>query len=232
MNGCEKQSRSFYNYFGNWTRVIDVKTLYDTIAQVNKLYASRQAMTPEYKNIFKAFNLCPLEKLKVVILGYDPYPQKGVATGIAFGNKPETKVLSPSLEVLKEALISPELPHYDNPRFDVTLESWARQGVLLLNAALTTEVGRTGSHTNLWRPFISTTLRNLSNYTTGIIYVLLGQQAQSFEPYIDRRFQNIIKERHPAYYVRSAKLMPVDLFVGINKLLYEKNGEKIKWIDE
>ena len=232
MNGCEKQSRSFYNYFGNWTRVIDVKALYDTIAQVNKLYASRQAMTPEYKNIFKAFNLCPLEKLKVVILGYDPYPQKGVATGIAFGNKPETKVLSPSLEVLKEALISPELPHYDNPRFDVTLESWARQGVLLLNAALTTEVGKTGSHINLWRPFISTTLRNLSNYTTGIIYVLLGQQAQSFEPYIDRRFQNIIKERHPAYYVRSAKLMPVDLFVGINKLLYEKNGEKIKWIDE
>jgi uracil DNA glycosylase len=79
---------------------------------------------------------------------------------------------------------------------------------------------------------VSSTLKNLSDYTTGIIYVLLGKQAQSFEPYIDRRFQDIIRERHPAYYVRTHKTMPIDLFVGINKLLNEKNGEKIKWIDE
>lgn len=226
------QQGKYFEYFGNWTRVIDQKVLYNTILEINKLYASYRAMTPKYQDIFKAFNICPLERLRVVILGYDPYPQKDVATGIAFGNKRETEILSPSLEILKEALINPELPHYDSPKFDITLESWARQGVLLLNSALTTEVGKTGSHTNLWRPFISTTLRNLSNYTTGIVYVLLGQQAQSFEPYIDKRFQNVIKEKHPAYYVRTEKLMPVDLFVGINKLLYEKNGEKIKWIDE
>lgn len=222
---------SLYNYFGNWVKVIDQKILYNTILQVNRLYAQYQ-VTPDYHDIFKAFRLCPLEDLKVVFLGYDPYPQKGVATGLAFGNKEGTEKISPSLAVIKEALLNPEFPQYTSPHFDITLESWARQGVLLLNSALTTEVNRTGSHINMWRPFISSTLSNLSDYTTGIIYVLLGKQAQSLEPYIDHRFQDIIREKHPAYYVRAHKIMPIDLFVGINKLLNEKNGEKIKWIDE
>ena len=222
---------SLYDYFGNWAKVIDQKVLYNTILQVNRLYAQYQ-VTPDYHDIFKAFNLCHLEDLKVVLVGYDPYPQKGVATGLAFGNKEGTQKISPSLDVIREALLNPEFPHYTSPHFDITLESWARQGVLLLNSALTTEVNRTGSHINIWRPFISSTIKNLSDYTTGIIYVLLGKQAQSFEPYIDGRFQDIIKERHPAYYVRTHKTMPIELFVGINKLLNEKNGKKIKWIDE
>lgn len=222
---------SLNDYFGNWAKVIDQKVLYNTILQVNRLYAQYQ-VTPDYHDVFKAFNLCHLEDLKVVLLGYDPYPQKGVATGLAFGNKENTQKISPSLDVIREALLRPDFPHYTSPHFDITLESWARQGVLLLNSALTTEINRTGSHINIWRPFVSSTLRNLSDYTTGIIYVLLGKQAQSFEPYIDRRFQDIIRERHPAYYVRTHKTMPIDLFVEINKLLNEKNGEKIKWIDE
>ena len=117
--------------------------------------------------------------VKIVFLGQDPYPQKGVATGVLFGNKEGTTELSPSLEVIKEAAINYETPH-PPLKFDVTLESWAKQGILMINSALTCEMNKVGSHVMLWRPFMSKFLQNLSNSNTGLVYVLFGDQAQTF----------------------------------------------------
>lgn len=217
-------------YFGDWLKVIDVPALNKVVTEVNKLYRTK-LVVPEYNDIFKAFTLVSEHDCKVIFLGQDPFPQKGVATGVLFGNKEGTTELSPSLEVIKEACINYEIPH-EPIKFDVTLESWARQGILMINSALTCEMNRVNSHTMLWRPFISKFLYNLSHRETGLIYVLFGEKAQTFEPYINKNLNSVIKISHPAYYARTQTKMPHWVFTEINQLLMDKYGIPIKWYDK
>lgn len=213
-------------YFKGWMRIVEGKALDTAVERVSQLYRSKRIM-PEYKDIFKAFHLCPWEEFKVLLLGQDPYPQPGVATGLAFGNnKPP---LSPSLEILKEACVDYSIPH-PPIKFDNTLESWAKQGVLLLNSSLTVETYRPGSHVNIWRPFIAEVLKNICNFATGIVYVLMGRQAQSFEPYINGRFNYIIKTPHPSYYARTGQAMP-HIFRDIDKILKGIYNKSINWYE-
>lgn len=162
-----------------------------------------------------------------------PYPQKGVATGILFGNSKETPEdkLSPSLQVVKESAINFEIPH-NIITFDQTLESWAKQGILMINSALTCEVNKVGSHVNQWRPFVSKLVKNLSYRETGLIYVLFGKQAQTLKPYIDERYNDIIEVEHPAYFARTNKIMPYSVFEQMNDILYGRYGEKIILFNE
>lgn len=214
-------------YFGDWMKVINKNVLTETLTNVMQV-ARVKPICPDVPNIFKAFEVCPYKDLKVVMLGQDPYPQKGVATGIAFGNKADVKELSPSLNILKEAAINFELPH-ECINFDPTLESWARQGILLLNSALTVEMNKIGSHTMIWRNFISCLLKHLSQQETGLIYILFGSQAQTFEPYVNKQFNSIIKVSHPAYLARNGMKMNPKLFTDISKLTEDKYNIPIKW---
>ena len=166
-----------------------------------------------------------------------PYPDKFMgkprATGVLFGNDnniPENK-LSPSLQVIKECAINFEIPH-NIINFDNSLESWARQGILMINSALTCEVGKIGSHVNYWRTFMSKLLKNLSKETTGIVYILFGKQAQNLKFYIDKNYNGIIEVEHPAYFARLNKIMPYSVFIEMNDILYNKYGEKIKLFNE
>lgn len=209
--------------FNDWQRVINFPLLFRTL---NKIPTDN--ICPVKEDVFKAFQLCPLRDCKVVFVGQDPYPQKGVATGILFGNKEGTKNLSPSLQIIKEAAIDYTAPHNYLIDFDITLESWAKQGILMLNSALTVEINKIGSHTQLWRPFISQFIKDLSSYDT-FLFVLFGQQAQSFEPYINKKHSYIMKENHPAFYARINKAMPPNIFYDINKYLKAQFNESIKW---
>lgn len=218
---------SIEEYFGDWMKCIDRNLLLNTMKQIN-----RSTCTPVVKNWFKAFELCNYNDLRIVFLGYDPYPQRGVATGILFGNNKEVSKedLSPSLQIIKEAAINFEIPH-KSIIFDQSLESWARQGILMINAALTTEIGRTGVHTMIWRPFIKHLIIKLSEYNTGIIYVLFGEQARTFEPFIGKN-NIILKEKHPAYYARTNTRMPSKVFREIERLIKSKYNEKINFYEE
>lgn len=218
------------NALQGWSKFIPYVT---TNEIMNLLIQNADRICPAFEDIFKAFKLCNYNNLKVVMLGQDPYPQKGVATGILFGNRREVSEenLSYSLKIVKNAAINLEIPH-TNIIFDQTLESWAKQGILMINSALTVEVGRVGSHVMLWRPVIANILTKLSIYTTGIIYVLFGEQAKTFRPYINEKTNIIILEKHPAYYARIGRRMPSDVFDRISKLTKEKYGEPIKWFEE
>lgn len=216
-------------YFGRWMKVIDINEMSKVLNALRKVNHDR--LCPEFSNIFRAFELCKYDDCKVVFLSKDPYPQKEVATGLAFGNKISTKALSPSLEVLKECCINYEIPHGPID-FDITLESWAKQGVLLLNSALTCETGKIGSHINMWRQFIAKLLKNLSIHNTGLYYVLFGSQAQTFTPYISKDYNTIVEVKHPAYYARMNQTMPYNIFTDINKYLEGKYGTAIEWYHE
>lgn len=161
-----------------------------------------------------------------------PYPQKGVATGILFGNSPETpeEQLSPSLKVVKEAIINYEIPH-NHIIFDNTLESIAKQGILLINASLTCEIGKIGVHSYIWKPFMTEFLTNMSSLNSGIVYVLFGSYAQSFKSYITGQ-QHIIMDYHPAYYARIGQRMPHSTFNRINEIIQGIYGNKIEYFKE
>lgn len=217
-------------YFGDWMKVIDRTELNNVMVKVGQEYR-KKLLCPAQSDVFKAFGICPLKDLKILMLFQDPYPQKGVATGIALGNSTNTKVLSPSLQIVRESVIDFEVPHYCIT-FDQTLESWVKQGILMLNSALTVEMNKVGSHVMIWRPFIAKLLKNLSEYNTAIVYVLFGRQAQTFKSYINSRFNHIIEIEHPAYFARNDTKMPHQLFIDISNKVKEIYGVPIKWYEE
>jgi len=216
-------------YFGDWLNIIDKQELYTVVNKVNNLYKVEQC-EPAYNNIFKAFNKTPYNKLKIVSIALDPYFQKGVATGIAFANDRNSVKLSPSLEIIKEAVINFEIPH-NCITFDPSLEEWSNQGILLLNSALTVETGKPNSHLTVWRPFITSLLKNLSQVNPGLIYILWGTEAKTFKSYIEQN--NIVYTMpHPAYYARTNTKIPYSFFTDLNKTVYKQFKEKIEWFKE
>lgn len=218
-------------YFGNWMKVIDRKELNKVLGWLNTV--NPNTLCPSKDKIFRAFELCDYDRCKIILLSQDPYPQKGVAQGLCFANNkctPEEK-LSPSLQVIKESVINFEIPH-NVITFDNSLEDWAKQGLLLLNSALTCEMNKVGSHVNYWRPFIGSFLRNLSSKETGIIFMLFGNQAKSLKPYIRSKFNYILESEHPAYYARMNKRMPGNIFEEANAILNNIYGETINWYYE
>lgn len=217
-------------YFGDWINFIDTKELRKVVTWINKVNPS--ILCPAPKNIFRAFRACPYKDCEVVFLGQDPYPQKGVATGILFGNSIDTpeNELSPSLQIVKEAAINYEIPH-NLIEFDNTLESWANQGILMINSAFTCEVGRVGSHYDIWKPFVSKLIHNVSSRDNGIIYVLFGSQAQSFKSDIVSSLKTI-EVYHPAYFARKGKKMPSSVFTDINQELKKQYNYQIEFYKE
>lgn len=222
-------------YFEDWMRVIDKPEAMKIMGWLKRV--NPNTLCPALPNVFRAFKLCSLKDCRVVMIGMDPYPDKFMgkprATGILFGNNkgvPEDK-LSPSLQVVKESAINFEIPH-NIITFDQTLESWAKQGILMINSALTCELNKVGSHVNQWRPFVSKLLKNLSDKETGIIYILFGRQAQTLKPYINERYNDIIEIEHPAYFARSNKIMPYSVFRQMNDILYGRYGERITLFNE
>ena len=217
-------------YFGDWMKVLDRNETMKIMGWLRSI--NQSTLCPNIKDVFKAFKLCPYNKCRIIFVGQDPYPQRGVAQGVLFGNSsdtPENK-LSSSLQIIKESVINFEIPH-NLITFDPTLESWAKQGILMINSALTTEVGKIGVHMMKWRPFMIAFLKQMSMINPGIIYVLFGSQAQILEPYISKN-NYVLKIEHPAYFARTNKKMPYHIWKDINKILYDLYGERIEWFKE
>lgn len=216
-------------YFGDWYPYIDTKSM-----NVALSYLSREKeYYPNASDVFRAFTLCKARDTVAVFLGQDPYPQKDVATGVLFGNRattPEDK-LSPSLQVIKEAAINYEKPHHVLT-FDNTLESWAKQGILMINSSLTVKPYTPGSHYLYWRPFIANFLKAFSSSNGGVVYVLFGKQAQAFKPYINPITSKVIEVEHPAALARRHEKVPYSVFTEVRDFVYGITGEKIEWFHE
>jgi len=198
-------SKIMQSQLGDWypmlLPILQTKTFQKIAGHIRDRRAAGVTILPETSKTFKAFRLCPLSDVRVVILGQDPY-HDGSATGLAFANRADRRKVSPSLKNIITAVeIDYGNKHEVNVKglldVDVSLESWARQGVLLLNTALTVEKGKAGSHTELWKDFTRMFIEMLSRNKSNLVFVLWGKKAQAYEPYI-RGNQTILKAAHPA----------------------------------
>ena len=157
-------------------------------------YLSGKTVFPEPKNIFNAFNLCPLNQVKVVIIGQDPYHEPGQAHGLCFSVLPPMP-LPPSLQnIYKE--IESDIGRKSKTNGDLTY--WATQGVLLLNSTLTVQAHLAASHAGRgWEQFTDAVIRVLST-RENIVYILWGSFAQKKASFVDENKNLILKSAHPS----------------------------------
>tara|TARA_R100000951_G_C2631491_1_gene177786 strand:- start:10 stop:726 length:717 start_codon:yes stop_codon:yes gene_type:complete len=186
------------NQVGDWYPLLEPIVTSDyfkkVITQIKKQKAMGLKIYPDTKVTFRAFKMCQFADVKVVILGQDPY-HDGSATGLAFANSDQSPRMSPSLHWITKAIEH----DYDTlcVNFDVTLEEWANQGVLLLNTALTVVSGNAGSHVALWDKFTKDFIQHLSEQKDNVIFVLWGKYAQGYAKYIKGN-NKIVTAPHPA----------------------------------
>ena len=181
---------------------------------------------PEPKNIFRAFDLCPFDEVKVVILGQDPYHGRGQANGLCFAVNAGVSA-PPSLQNIFKELES-DLGHTVN--HDTDLSRWAKQGVLLLNATLTVCASSAGSHQGRgWEQFTDAAIQKLNEERAGLVYILWGNYAKAKGAHIDRTKNLVIESAHPSPFSAHSGFFGSKPFSKANVYL-DKNGKvPIKW---
>jgi len=185
-----------------------------------------QTIFPSNKNIFTAFNLTPFNKVKVVIIGQDPYHNVGQAHGLSFSVMDNVQ-LPPSLKnIFKELKDDLNIPISTNGN----LTSWSKQGVLLLNATLTVRAHQAGSHQKQgWEAFTDAVIKNISDEKKGVVFLLWGRFAQNKSNLIDENKHFILKAAHPSPFSAHNGFFGCKHFSKTNAILKKQGLEEINW---
>ena len=180
---------------------------------------------PPGSKIFRAFDLCPLDAVKVVILGQDPYHGAGQAMGLSF-SVPEGIAAPPSLKnIFKEIESDLGIRMSGSP----DLEPWARQGVLLLNSVLTVRAGVAASHAGLgWQNFTDAVIKLISERCEGVVFMLWGNYARSKAGLIDSGRHLVLQAAHPSPLARGA-FFGCRHFSQANAYLVRTGRSPINW---
>lgn len=195
------------------------------VNKLKTLKASDTTVYPPGSLIFNAFNTTPFDKVKVVILGQDPYHNPGEAMGLSF-SVPKNKRIPPSLlNIYKEMESDVGIP----PAKHGDLTRWAEQGVFLLNSMLTVEKKKAGSHRNLgWQNFTDEVIRQLSAERENLVFMLWGNFAKKKKELIDERKHLVLEASHPSPLARGAYFGSKH-FSQANAYLKENGIEVIDW---
>ena len=187
--------------------------------------AAGKKIFPPGSQIFRAFDLTPLKDVKVVILGQDPYHGLGQAHGLSF-SVPEGVTAPPSLKNIFKEIESDlgiKMSGYPN------LESWARQGVLLLNAVLTVRSGEAASHSKIgWETFTDAVIRHISDNCEGVVFLLWGNFARTKRDLIDHSRHYVLEAAHPSPLARGA-FFGCRHFSQTNNILQSQGKKPIDW---
>jgi len=199
------------------------KPYFKTLTKFVKDEYQKTTIYPAPKNIFQAFELCPFEDVKVVILGQDPYHGPNQANGLCFSVNEGTP-LPPSLQNIYKEIhsdIGEPIPKTGN------LEHWARQGILLLNATLTVRAHQAGSHQNKgWEEFTDAAIKALSEHRQNLVFLLWGSYAQNKGAVIDPKKHLILNAPHPSPLSASRGFFGNNHFIAANEYL-EKHGRGV-----
>lgn len=193
--------------------------------RIHEEKAAGKLIFPPGPQIFRAFELTPLDRVKVVILGQDPYHGYGQATGLCF-SVPEGVPAPPSLRnIFKEIEDETGMRMSGSP----DLEPWARQGVLLLNAVLTVRSGEPASHSAYgWQEFTDAVIRTVSDRRDGVVFLLWGNYARSKRALVDTSRHYVLEAAHPSPLARGA-FFGCGHFTKTNELLKGSGKTPIDW---
>jgi uracil-DNA glycosylase len=202
------------------------KTYFSDLTETVKSAYLERTIFPASENIFNAFYLCSFKKVKVVILGQDPYHGIGQAHGLAFSVLDGVKTPPSLRNIYKE--IKSDLG-VDVPDTG-TLERWAKQGVLLLNATLTVEAGQPGSHQGLgWETFTDSVIKTISHQKEHVVFLLWGNYAEAKAGLIDEKKHLILKTSHPSPLSAYRGFLGCKHFSKTNKYLKQLHLGEINW---
>jgi uracil-DNA glycosylase len=194
---------------------------------INSETKNGKLIFPDSSSIFKAFNLVKLENIKVVIIGQDPYHGLQQANGLAFSVNDGCKI-PPSLKnIFKE--INQNYPDFKIPDSG-NLESWAKQGVFLLNSVLTVEVHQPASHSKLgWQIFTDSVIQLIASKNKNVVFLLWGAFAHQKEILINAGDHLILKTTHPSPFSAHKGFLGCNHFKLTNDYLQLKNIKPINW---
>ena len=181
---------------------------------------------PPASLIFNAFNLCPMDKIKVVIIGQDPYHEPGQAHGLCFSVNDGVK-FPPSLQNIYKEIAS----EYNRPMPQSgNLTRWAEQGVLLLNATLTVRAHLAASHQGKgWETFTDNVIKEVNDRCQNIVFLLWGSYAQKKEAYIDKSKHCVLKAAHPSPLSAYRGFFGCNHYILSNNYLRKCGKEEIVW---
>lgn len=202
------------------------KPYFKTLSEFVRSEYLSGAIYPPPKEVFRAFELCPFNKVKVVILGQDPYHGPNQANGLSFAVRKDI-ALPPSLKnIFKE--IADDLKI--TPENNGDLSRWAKQGVLLLNATLTVQKSRPGSHQNKgWEEFTDAAIKKLSDEKIGLVFMLWGNYAKNKGALIDRKKHLVLESAHPSPFSAHSGFFGSKHFSKANLYFKKKGLEEIDW---
>lgn len=209
-------------FFESWKSIIPEKELQKALHCLS--LEREDNISPKKNLIFRAFFECPFPTLKVVFLGMEPYANQKDANGLCFGN--ESSIKNPSLKVLLDSINK----YYKDVPLGIqepSLQYLAKQGILLLNSALTVRVGETGSNLIYWKSFTSSLLLNIQKEKPNTIFVLFGKEAQQYSKIIKNQ-SLVIPSLHPSYCARNNILLD-DIFSIIDEKMFNLGEKLIFW---
>ena len=216
----------------SWMNVLSLEFQQDYFKNLMEFITSEKnkgkLIFPSSADIYNAFNLTPLSKVKVVILGQDPYHGDGQAHGLSFSVKDDIK-LPPSLKnmfkELEDDIDAFQLPTSGN------LSKWAAQGVLLLNAILTVEAHKAASHHKQgWEQFTDNVIKLVSKECEHVVFLLWGKYAEQKERLIDEQKHLILKAAHPSPFSAYRGFFGCKHFSKVNEYLNSEGRTAIDWV--
>ena len=214
----------------SWKKVLqkefDEKYFADLVEFIKDEY-KKSTVYPSAKFIFNAFELTPFDKVKVVILGQDPYHGENQANGLAFSVNDGVQMPPSLINIYKE--IEKDLSQKSINK-NGNLENWAKQGVLMLNATLTVKANMAGSHQNKgWEKFTDAVVKILSVQKENLVFILWGGYAQKKGSVIDESKHLVIKSTHPSPFSAYSGFFGSKPFSQTNAYLIFNNKEPINW---
>ena len=222
-NTILKLDETWKKYLDNDLNSEYFKNILNFLKEENKKFN----VYPKQEQMFSAFCLTPFNKVKVVIIGQDPYHGKGQANGLCFSVNDGIKKPPSLVNIFKEIKndIGGEIPESGN------LEHWAKQGVLLLNTSLSVRAEKASSHQNIgWHLFTDSAIKSLSDHRTGIVFILWGKFAQLKEKLINTEKHHLLKSVHPSPLSAYKGFFGCNHFSETNKILMNSDLKKIEWV--
>ncbi len=227
-----------------WKKVLDSEVEKPYFLEIKKFLKSEiksgKQVFPLPNDIFSALNLCPWDKVKVVILGQDPYHSSENidekisphAHGLSFSIPKLNKKIPPSLQnIYKELKTDLSKENFQIPNHG-NLKKWADQGVLMLNATLTVQAGMANSHSDIgWQNFTDYIIQAVSEYHENIVFILWGKFAQGKSKFIDPKKHLIIQSPHPSPFSAYSGFFGSKCFSKTNNYLDSKGIKPINWSD-